>query len=59
MAITGMSRDELVHRALRELANRWLPKYEPDDGPLTRAQYEAIRRASSSTSGDAFSLRLF
>lgn len=58
---TGLNRTEVVHLALRELANRWLPKYEKDDGPLTEAQYQAIRAASTATETpeELFTQRLF
>ena len=43
---TGLSKTEVIHFALRQLADRYLPKYELDDGPLTPAQHAAIRSAS-------------
>jgi DNA-binding transcriptional regulator GbsR (MarR family) len=46
MEQTGMSKTEVIHLALRQLADRYLPKYELDDGPLTDAQMAAIRAAS-------------
>ncbi|MFJ3487188.1 hypothetical protein ACIPL1_27780 [Pseudomonas sp. NPDC090202] len=45
----GMNRTDLIHFALRQLADRFLPKYELDDGPLTDAQISAIRAASPAT----------
>jgi hypothetical protein len=61
MLQTGFNRTELVHYALRQLANRFLPKYEMDEGSLTPAQYEAIRAASpaSHTPDELFTERLF
>ncbi|MCO8166244.1 MULTISPECIES: hypothetical protein [Pseudomonas] len=61
MSQTGLNRTEVVHLALRELANRWLPRYEEDDGPLTDAQYEAILAASPATDTpeELFTQRLF
>ena len=56
---TGVSRDtlaqiarqlgyeresEVLHYALRKLADEVLPKYELDDGPLTQKQLSAIRK---------------
>ena len=46
---TGLSKTEVIHFALRELANRYLPKYELDDEPLTVAQHAAIQSASSAS----------
>lgn len=58
---TGMSKTEVVHLALRQLADRYLPKYEEDDGPLTDAQISAIRSASTATNipEEHFTARLF
>ncbi|MFT8479146.1 MAG: hypothetical protein ABF917_10280 [Gluconobacter oxydans] len=49
MTITGLSKTEVTHLALREMADRYIPKYEMDDGPLSEEQLEAVRRASSAT----------
>lgn len=46
---TGLSKTEVIHLALRQMADRCLPKYELDDGPLTDEQIEAIRAASAAT----------
>lgn len=40
----GLSETQVVHVALANLARQTLPRYEPDDGPLTRRQMEEIRR---------------
>ncbi|MEC5317510.1 hypothetical protein VSX61_00930 [Brenneria populi subsp. brevivirga] len=42
----SLSQTELVHKALRSLAETVLPAYEPDDGPLTDEQLETIRKLS-------------
>ncbi|MCU7367594.1 hypothetical protein N5E15_13420 [Pantoea stewartii] len=47
MTVTGMTKTELAHLALRKLADAYLPHYEKDDGPLTTAQIQAIREAST------------
>lgn len=61
MKQTGLSRTEVVHLALRQLADRYLPRYELDDGPLTDAQIAAIRSASPATNipEERFTQRLF
>lgn len=58
---TGLTKTEVVHLALRQFADRHLPRYEPDDGPLTKAQLDAIRAASpaSQTPEERFTERLF
>ena len=40
----GLSETQVVHVALANLARQTLPRYEPDDGPLTRQQMNQIRR---------------
>jgi hypothetical protein len=40
----GVDETQVIHRALRELAVRVLPQYEPDDGPLSAAQVRQIRK---------------
>jgi DNA-binding MurR/RpiR family transcriptional regulator len=36
---------EVLHYAVRKLADEVLPTYEPDDGPLTAKQMAAIKKA--------------
>lgn len=59
--VTGLTKTEVVHFALRELANKFLPAYEPDDADLSDTQLDAIRAASSASglSDQAFTERLF
>lgn len=38
----GVSETQVVHVALANLARQTLPRYEPDDGPLTPEQLAAI-----------------
>lgn len=40
----GLSETQVVHVALANLARQTLPQYEPDDGPLTQEQMDAIDR---------------
>lgn len=39
----GLSETQVIHVALANLARHTLPRYEPDDGPLTDEQMAAIR----------------
>lgn len=39
---------EVLHYAVRKLADEVLPTYAPDDGPLTAKQMAAIRKAAGS-----------
>lgn len=42
----GMDETQAIHYALRELAMKVLPQYEPDDGPLTATQAKLLREAA-------------
>ena len=45
LAVTlGLSETQVVHVALSNLARQTLPRYEADNGPLTRQQMNEIRR---------------
>lgn len=61
MHLTGLSKTEVAHLALRQMANRYLPTYEQDDGALTNDQIRAIRSISSATNipEERFTERLF
>ena len=61
MAATGLNKTELTHLALRQMADRYLPFYEQDGGPLSAKQIAAVRRASTATATpeSIFTERLF
>lgn len=40
----GVDETQAIHLALRQLAVKVLPQYEPDDGPLTAAQVRQIKK---------------
>ena len=50
---------EVLHYAVRKLADEVLPTYEPDDGPLTAKQMAAIRKAAGPASGGKVASSLF
>lgn len=43
--LLGVDENEVIHRALHDLAARLLPRYEADDGPLTDEQMREIEKA--------------
>lgn len=61
MKQTGLSKTEVTHLALRQMADRYLPKYKEDDGPLTSAQISTIRQISTARDipEERFTERLF
>ena len=40
----GVDETQVIHLALHEMAVRYLPQYEADDGPLTAAQMRQIKK---------------
>ena len=40
----GLTATQVIHVALAQLASQTLPRYEPDDGPLTERQAKAIKK---------------
>jgi DNA-binding MurR/RpiR family transcriptional regulator len=50
---------EVLHYAVRKLADEVLPKYELDDGPLTARQLSAIRKAAGPAGQGKLKSRLF
>lgn len=55
----GLSETQVVHVALANLARQTLPRYEPDDGPLTDKQMTAIRRLVPQRNFASHKKRLF
>ena len=40
----GLNETQVLHFAMASLARMELPQYEPDDGPLSKGDLDAIRR---------------
>lgn len=49
MELTGMTKTDLTHLALRKMANNYLPRYEGDNGGLTNEQLLSIRAQSTAS----------
>lgn len=43
----GVDETQAIHLALRDMAVKLLPQYEPDDGPLTTAQIRRIKKRAA------------
>lgn len=43
---TGLSKTDVLHYALRKMADEYLPHYEADDADLTEAQIQYLRDTS-------------
>lgn len=46
--VLGLSETQVIHVALAQFAQQTLPRYEPDEGPLTAEQKDAIRKLQPS-----------
>lgn len=49
----GISETEAIHRALVEYAQRHVPRYERDEGPLSEETYRRIEEAIRRQHGEA------
>ena len=55
----GLNETQVVHYALSQLARTELPAYEPDDGPLTKRELQAIQKAAGGRRGKSVRASLF
>ena len=55
----GVDETQVIHLALHELAAKFLPQYEPDDGPLTQAQLRQIKKSAPKAKGGTVRSSLF
>lgn len=58
-ATLGLSETQVVHVALANLARQTLPRYEADNGPLTEAQMDEIRKLVPQRGFVSWKKRLF
>ncbi|MBU3581011.1 hypothetical protein ICN19_03150 [Polynucleobacter sp. AP-Capit-er-40B-B4] len=42
----GVDETQVIHLALHELANKFLPQYAADDGALSKAQIQQIKKVA-------------
>jgi hypothetical protein len=61
MSVTGLNKTEITHLALKQMADKFIPAYEADNGPITEEQDRWIREKSVATnvSDGLFTERLF
>lgn len=55
----GVDETQVIHLALHELAAKFLPQYEADEGPLTKAQLSQIKKTAPKAKGGALRSSLF
>ncbi|NBU02602.1 MAG: hypothetical protein EBT41_11900 [Betaproteobacteria bacterium] len=60
---TGVTRTtaetQVIHLALHELATKFLPQYEADEGGLTKAQLNQVRKSAPKAKGGTVRSSLF
>lgn len=55
----GVDETQVIHLALHELAAKYLPQYEADEGPLTKTQLGHIRKTAPKAIGGTVRSSLF
>ncbi|MFM2009386.1 MAG: hypothetical protein RIR02_1336 [Pseudomonadota bacterium] len=57
--VLGVDETQVIHLALHELATKFLPQYEADDGALTKTQINQIKKTAPKVKGGAVRSSLF
>jgi len=55
----GVDETQVIHLALHELASKFLPQYDADDGALTLTQLQQIKKAAPKAKGGIVRSSLF
>ena len=55
----GVGETQVIHLALHELATKFLPQYEADDGALSKAQLSQIKKTAPKSVGGTIRSSLF
>ena len=57
--VLGVDETQVIHMALHELATKFLPQYEADEGALTQAQLNQVKKSAPKAKGGAIRSSLF
>jgi len=57
--VLGVDETQVIHLALHELATKFLPQYEADDGALTKTQINQIKKTAPKAKGGVIRSSLF
>jgi hypothetical protein len=49
--VLGVGETQVIHLALHELATKFLPQYEADEGALTKAQFNQVKKSAPKAKG--------
>lgn len=57
--VLGVDETQIIHLALHELATKFLPQYEADEGALTKSQLSQIKKTTPKVKGGTIRSSLF
>jgi len=57
--LLGVDETQIIHLALHELATKFLPQYEADEGALTKSQLSQIKKTVPKVKGGTIRSSLF
>jgi hypothetical protein len=57
--VLGVGETQVIHLALHELATKFLPQYEADEGALTKAQFNQVKKSAPKAKGRKVRSSLF
>lgn len=57
--VLGVDETQVIHLALHELATKFLPQYEADEGALTNAQLKQVQKTAPKAKGGTVRSSLF
>ena len=57
--VLGVDETQVIHLALHELATKFLPQYEADEGALTKAQLSQLKKSAPKAKGGSIRSSLF
>ena len=55
----GVDETQVIHSALHALATKFLPQYEADEGALTKAQLNQVKKSAPKANGGTVRSSLF
>ena len=55
----GVDETQVIHLALHELATKFLPQYEADQGALTKVQLNQLKKSATKATGGTIRSSLF
>ena len=57
--VLGVDETQVIHLALHEMATKFLPQYEADEGALTKAQLSQLKKSAPKAKGGSIRSSLF